>query len=94
MKNENVLCIRQWRMLGKLTENISQSKNTQFLGEVIAFYQENCSTKGSDLPKFLIELSKFFTSTADHLCLLESYSIDGFRILLVKGPFGAQNLPG
>lgn len=67
MKNKNVLCIRQWRILGKRTENISQSKDTAFLGEVIAFYQEKkiVQLKG----QFLIEPSKFLKSIADHLCL-------------------------
>lgn len=56
----------------------SQIKDAVFLGEVIAFYQEKKTVQiKGQICQLLLELSKFFKSTADHLCL-------NFRELLTK----------
>lgn len=60
----------------------SQIKNTIFLGEVIAFYQKKKTVQiKGQICHFLLELSKFFKSTADHLRLnFREYSQDDFEI--------------
>lgn len=56
----------------------SQIKDAIFLGEFIAFYQEKKTVQiKGQICQLLLELSKFFKSTADHLCL-------NFRELLTK----------
>lgn len=71
MKNEIVLCIRQWWILEKLTEKIwVRFKILYFLGEVIEFYQEKKTVqmKGQTW-QFLLQLSQFFKGAADDFCL-------------------------
>jgi len=66
MKNESILCIRQWQILEMLTEKISQIKDVIFLGKVVAFYQEKKTVQiKGQICHFLLELGKFFKSTAD-----------------------------
>lgn len=66
MKNKNVVCIRQ--NIGKADWKYqSQSRDAAFLEEVVAFYKEKKTVQLKG--QFLIELSKFLKSTADHLCL-------------------------
>lgn len=91
MKNQIVLCIRQWWILEKLTEKIRVIfKILYFLGEIYAFYQEKKAVQiKGQICHFLLELSKFFIGAAEHLCfnfgvthniILESVSKKAFTL--------------